>query len=47
MNSRRRVNAALIGLLVLVLATWLIQGEIARHHSAPQPTPPAVVDTGR
>jgi hypothetical protein len=47
-NSRRRINAALIGLIVLVMVTWLVQGELAHHRGAPeQPSPPAVTDTRR
>lgn len=35
MNSRRGINAALIGLLILVAATWLVRSELFDQHGAP------------
>lgn len=46
-SSRQRINAALIGLLVLVLAAWLVQTEFGSSHGSSHPNPPAVTDTRR
>lgn len=35
MNSRRRINAALIGLLLLVAGAWLVQHTVSGQHDAP------------
>ena len=44
-GSRGRITAALVGLVVLVLAGWLIKEQAAE---APPPSPPVVkVDPGR
>ncbi|MGH3795231.1 MAG: hypothetical protein ACRDSP_10110 [Pseudonocardiaceae bacterium] len=32
MNSRRRVNAALIGLILLVIGVWFVQHGLSGQH---------------
>ena len=39
MNPRRRINAALIGLLLLVAGAWLVQHTVSGHDGLPGPPP--------